>query len=445
LSRIRSSQQRFRVLSVVFATLFALVGGAAITMVTSATPAAADSTHQVAIGMPFSGKWAYNTDRYAPYDDSTSSHPSVHHTPGGGDWATDLYGGEGTAVKLKVGAATGNVTFSWASSSTSCGQSTRINVFVDGVSVGWLYFAHVNNAVTSGIITNGMTIGTVHNWGDCNPGVHVHVEFHNTANYACYVAYDHAGVSVGEGANIGVLGSINTGGKQACTSVPTGTSTGSNADILAVVRNDAGSGHTATHVVNGANWGQYLLNSATGLPVTDSNWDFDWADYNGDGTADLWAFNRAPGYGHTVLHVLNGANLSQWLQAGDIALPATDSNWSFRVADYNGDGTPDIFGINRAPGYGHTVVHVINGANWGQYLQVGDIALPATDGNWDFDVANFNGSGKPDIVGFNRAPGYGHTVVHVINGDNWGEWLQAGDIALPATDSNWSFAVGNRS
>ena len=218
---------------------------------------------------------------------------------------------------------------------------------------------------------------------------------------------------------------------------------GSVADIYAVVRNDVGSNRTATHVINGANWGQYLLNSATGLPMTGANWSFDWGDLNRDGKLDLWAFNRNPGGINTVVHVLNGANLGQWLQAGNIALPATDANWSFKLGDFNRDGVPDIYGINRAPGWPNTVVHVINGANWGQYLQAGSIALPSTDANWDFDVADFNRDGTPDIWGINRAPGYTRTVVHVINGANWGLWLQAGNIGLPSTDSNWSFAVGD--
>jgi surface antigen len=223
-----------------------------------------------------------------------------------------------------------------------------------------------------------------------------------------------------------------------------GGGNGAATDIYAVVRNDPGSNHTAMHVTNGGNWGQYLQNAATGLPVTNGSWSFDVGDLNRDGVPDLWAFNRNEGGGHTVVHVLNGANPTQWLQAGDIALPGTDAGWLFKVADFNHDGVVDIFGINRANGWPHTAVHVINGANWGQYLQAGDIGLPGVNADWDFDVADFNRDGTPDIFGFNRAPGYPHTIVHVINGANWGQWLQAGDIGLPDTNANWSFAVGDQ-
>jgi hypothetical protein len=178
---------------------------------------------QALIGMPFTGKWAYNALVSPPYTDSNSSHPSVHHTPGGGDWATDVYAAEGTVVKLDVTYPTSGVSFSWKTTSTTCGQSTGVNVIVAGTTVGWLYFAHLNSAVTSGTITNGMTLGTVHDWGGCNPGVHVHIESKNSSNYSCYADNGQPGVTLNYGANFGVLDSNNSGAQQACTSIPGGT------------------------------------------------------------------------------------------------------------------------------------------------------------------------------------------------------------------------------
>lgn len=179
----------------------------------------ADITKQVTIGMPFDGQWAFNTDVSPPYTDSNSSHPSVHHTPGSGDWATDLYSNtEGKAVKLKAKVGAGALSFSWASSTTSCGQSVKINALVDGQNVGSIYIAHLSDAVTSGNITNGMTLGTVKEITKdgtvCNPGRHVHIEFKNTADYSCYTDHGHPGASLNEGDDLGVLGSSNKGAKQ---------------------------------------------------------------------------------------------------------------------------------------------------------------------------------------------------------------------------------------
>jgi len=153
----------------------------------SASPALADPP-QAVVGMPFPGKWAYNVNVSPPWTDANSSHPSVHAAPGGGDWATDLYAGEGTSVRLNVTYGTAAVSFSYVNTYASCGGTAgvNINVLVGGQVVGQLNYTHLANAVTGGPIANNMTLGTVHFGGsNCNPGTHVHMEFKNTSNYAC--------------------------------------------------------------------------------------------------------------------------------------------------------------------------------------------------------------------------------------------------------------------
>lgn len=201
--------------SIVTLTLMALFSS--FMVLTGQSPAMAAPPPAQA-GMPFTGQWAYNADVSPPYTDSNSSHPSVHHVPGGGDWGTDLYAPAGTAVKLRV-TSSGALTFSWrATTNGTCGRRTQLNVFVDGVHVGWLYYEHLSGAVKSGAITNGMTLGTVANAGACNAGPHIHVEFKNATNYACYTDNGRPGVKLSEGAALGMLGSANTGAKQACAS-----------------------------------------------------------------------------------------------------------------------------------------------------------------------------------------------------------------------------------
>src|SRR5438046_2420776 len=97
------------------AVVLALVSAAVATLATlTAAPAGADATHQAVIGMPFTGKWAYNVPTTASCGpaNSQTSHPSCHMTNPStgylwGDWATDVYAAEGTAVKLEVPYATG--------------------------------------------------------------------------------------------------------------------------------------------------------------------------------------------------------------------------------------------------------------------------------------------------------------------------------------------------
>jgi hypothetical protein len=165
-------------------------------------PAAADTGDYIEVGMPFGGKWAYNVsvepDAHGQYNDATSSHPSVHSTIYStgylfGDWAIDLYPTDETgAVKFKV-SSNKDMTFAWQQyADGDCGQRVGIKVSVaNGPSVT-LYYEHLNNAVKTGEITNGMLIGYAKNWGVCNGNKsHVHFELisGDASNRSCWNSY----------------------------------------------------------------------------------------------------------------------------------------------------------------------------------------------------------------------------------------------------------------
>ena len=202
--------------------LLVLVHVGTVMGVATSTPSSAATGEYAEMGAPFGGKWAYNVNVNPPYTDANSSHPAVHLISGGGDFATDFYGTPGQDVRLRVNNPTGALSFSWASSSTSCGSSTRVNVLVDGVQVGWIYFAHLVNAVSSGPITNGMVLGQVGNYS-CAPGQHIHIEVRaDSGNFACYQDYGHPGTSIGDNAKFAGLGATGSGAiRQACGTPPT--------------------------------------------------------------------------------------------------------------------------------------------------------------------------------------------------------------------------------
>jgi len=179
------------------------------------------------VGMPFTGTWASNVLVDPPYTTDNSSYPAVHPANNGGDWSTDVYAAEGTPVKLQVTSPDGPVTFTWESSTTSCGTSAKVDVFVNGGFVGWIFYGHVQGGRGTNTAdpqpTNGTTLGTVHDWGNgCNDGPHVHVELSNVSDstYACWTDNGQPGVTLSQGASLGLLGSLNSGPKQACTDAP---------------------------------------------------------------------------------------------------------------------------------------------------------------------------------------------------------------------------------
>ena len=149
-----------------------------------------------------------------------------------GDWATNVYAPEGTPITLQVRSDDGPVTFRWVSSTASCdGNSSKIEVFVNGADVGWIFFAHFQGGrgknVSDPQPTNGMTIGTMHYFptGDCNPGPHLHVEMsdnHSGAlKYSCWIDNGQPGVTLQQGDPLGMLGSLNQEPKEPCTGTRT--------------------------------------------------------------------------------------------------------------------------------------------------------------------------------------------------------------------------------
>jgi hypothetical protein len=209
----------------------AAVCGAIIALFVSviAAPNASAEVPQAVVGMPFTGKWAYSNPTTASCgaNASQTSHPSCHEIYFG-DWSTDVYQAAGVDVKLQIPYATGVLSFSWDTSATgSCGETRRVRVYVGGAQVGQVQFSHLSNAAqTNTPPTNGMVVGKIANLS-CNPGgagKHVHLEFKNASNRACFVNHSTASTSAGmtldEWTPIGVLGSENTGIRQVCASVP---------------------------------------------------------------------------------------------------------------------------------------------------------------------------------------------------------------------------------
>jgi hypothetical protein len=202
----------------------------------SIAPLSASPSHPIAtLGMPFTGQWVSNVLESPPYTDP--SYPGNNPANNFGDWATNVYAPEGTPIILHVTSGDGPVTFRWVSSTASCdGNSSKIEVYVSGVDVGWIFFAHFSGGrgtnTSNPQPTNGMTIGTMHYFssGNCNPGPHLHVELSDNHSGAymnsCWTDWGQPGQTLLEGDSLGILGSLNQATKQACTDVNGGTGSG---------------------------------------------------------------------------------------------------------------------------------------------------------------------------------------------------------------------------
>lgn len=218
-------------------------------------------------------------------------------------------------------------------------------------------------------------------------------------------------------------------------------------DLYAIKKAGA-SDKTEVHVLNGAtDFSTFLLHRATVLNPTggDQRWIFRLGDYNRDGKLDLYVIHRAG----TDVHVLNGADFfGSFLAHIGTALPATgtDYSWKFELGDYNKDGVLDLYAISKMAGVNRTEVHVLNGAtNFNSFLLRTETALPRSGSNnaWEFKLGDYNGDGTLDLYAFQKMHA-NNTAVHVMNGaTNFGNYLANIVTPLPATgfDNAWEFEV----
>lgn len=166
------------------------------------------------------------------------------------------------------------------------------------------------------------------------------------------------------------------------------------ADVYAINKND--NGMTAVHVLDAASGFQtFSAHEVTAMhATTDSVWDVFAADYNGDAVADLYAVNKNDG-GKTSVHVFDGRSRFQTALVREVTAmhATTDWVWSLGVGDREGDGYADLFAFNGsdiATSNTRTTVHVADGmALFGamSLQQVSAIGPVASDrNNWELLV-----------------------------------------------------------
>jgi hypothetical protein len=224
-------------------------------------------------------------------------------------------------------------------------------------------------------------------------------------------------------------------------------------DVFAIRGSQTQSGMTEVHVLDGAtNYTTYLLHAVTALPpVRHEIVDFALRDYNGDGRTDLFAIaENNTGSGRTEVHVYDGATAysTALLHIASALEAVNGEQWWFRVANYNGDGRPDLFAIRgRQTQSGVTEVHVLDAAtNYSSYLLHAVSALgPAGHEKVEFGVRDYNRDGRPDVFAMvlNRT-GTTTTEIHVLDAaTSYSTYLLHAPSALPEqSPERWQFMPG---
>jgi hypothetical protein len=148
---------------------------------------------------------------------------------------------------------------------------------------------------------------------------------------------------------------------------------------------------------------QLILSAETPFSARDAaGFAFAVADYNGDGTPDLLCLKKNTRTGSLEIQVLSHAsNYQQLILRAETPLDGLDAaSFAFAVADYNGDGTPDLLGLKKNTEARRVEIQVLSHAsNYQQLTQLSMTPFGAADpAAFHFAVADYNGDGTPDLL-----------------------------------------------
>jgi uncharacterized protein (TIGR03437 family) len=175
------------------------------------------------------------------------------------------------------------------------------------------------------------------------------------------------------------------------------------------------------------------LSADTGSPFTvgDTPVSVAVADVNEDGHPDLITAN----YGDNTVSVLLGDGLGGFTAASGSPLAVGELPESIAVADFNGDGHPDLAIANN----GDNTVTVLLGNGSGGFTAVAGSPFAVGSGPTSVAVADFNGDGHPDLAVANSSS----NNVTVLLGNGFGEFFPARDSTFAVGSSPVWVAVGD--
>jgi hypothetical protein len=194
-----------------------------------------------------------------------------------------------------------------------------------------------------------------------------------------------------------------------------------NGDGMADIVGFGSAGTYVSLATGGGNFASAMLGiSGFGSSPAGGGWTSDDAyprvlgDVNGDGLGDIVGFGSAGTYvslatgdGHFASAMLGIAGFGSSPAGGGWT---SDNAYPRLVADVNGDGKADIVGFGNAGVY---VALATSGGNFGEsFLALTGFGAPPAAGGWSSEdlypreIADINGDGRADIVGFGGAGVY---------------------------------------
>lgn len=192
-------------------------------------------------------------------------------------------------------------------------------------------------------------------------------------------------------------------------------------DLYVIQRENTKSGNAEAHIFSGeTNYQVYIENIVIPVPGG-TNIEYQAADYNADGIADLFVITKSSNDNQTTIKILNGAdNYQTTLLDKELPIQKTDYPfWYFRLGDANQDGIPDLYVIKGSEtGSQRTEIQVFDGGSEyeGELMQA-VTAMHLLSENWDVGIGSFDEDETPDFYVIRKLNTISDKVeTHVLNG-----------------------------
>jgi hypothetical protein len=219
-------------------------------------------------------------------------------------------------------------------------------------------------------------------------------------------------------------------------------------DIFAIKKRGTGTGSTEVHILSGAgSYQRFLVNTGTPQHETWYEYDFQVADWNRDGYQDLIIIKKYnTGTNSTEVHILSGASKFQdFILHTGTPQEETGDNYDFDMGDWDRDGYPDLFIIKKnGTGTGMVEVHILSGASsFQRFILNTGTAQPLAGDEYVFRIADWDGDGKDDLFGIKKyQTGTKSTEIHILSGaSNFRQFLLQTGTSQEETGSNYDFDV----
>lgn len=190
-------------------------------------------------------------------------------------------------------------------------------------------------------------------------------------------------------------------------------------DLAMIKKRPSGTGTTEVHIYSGASkYRTALVEVGTALPYTGETWEFAMADWDLDGVPDLWAINRNGRHHKVEVSILSGALFfRQFLVRTETAFDAVGPEAEFLVIPpiLGAPTRPNLMMVQREHTGTHvTEIHVIDGgSNFKKVAFDASTPLPetGTGPGWQFQAGDYDGDRVLDLLAVTSENGGAFYVV----------------------------------